>query len=232
MADAREPLGTPSTPEPKPLPAIAITDTSALLRGFLWDIPRALLGPTSTTNWWFEYGTDATFPWRTGEQTVPAFTAANVDAFVTGLNPATTYTYRLVARWNFNVWIGPSTTFTTLPAPAGGQDPPPEPDKDVDGVPDAKDNCPAVANPGQEDVDGNLVGDACDEPPAPPQAGEDANVEETEGDVLVQLPGSDQFVPIEQLVQIPLGATVDSTNGVVEIDTAQGDGDIQTIELY
>jgi hypothetical protein len=36
------------------------------------------------------------------------------------------------------------------------------PDGDGDGVPDASDNCPDTPNPGQEDIDGNTVGDACD----------------------------------------------------------------------
>ena len=44
------------------------------------------------------------------------------------------------------------------------------PDADGDGVADAVDNCPAVANPGQADSDGDGVGDACDTPDAPPDA--------------------------------------------------------------
>jgi aminopeptidase N len=36
-------------------------------------------------------------------------------------------------------------------------------DGDSDGVPNGSDNCPAVSNPAQEDTDGDLLGNACDD---------------------------------------------------------------------
>jgi len=41
------------------------------------------------------------------------------------------------------------------------------PDADRDGIADAADNCPAVANASQADSDRDGVGDACDAPPPP-----------------------------------------------------------------
>ncbi len=51
---------------------------------------------------------------------------------------------------------GPTPTATPTPGPT------PPPDTDGDGVPDASDNCPAVPNASQGDMDFDGVGDVCD----------------------------------------------------------------------
>ena len=58
-------------------------------------------------------------------------------------------------------YVGSNAAFTLVVTEASA------PDGDGDGVADADDNCPDVANPGQENTYGDSRGDACEEPPAP-----------------------------------------------------------------
>lgn len=64
-------------------------------------------------------------------------------------------------------------SFPAPPPPPVPKPPPPPPDKDKDGVPDFRDNCVSVANPDQQDIDGDGIGTACEQdkeiaPPPPP----------------------------------------------------------------
>ncbi len=50
----------------------------------------------------------------------------------------------------------------TIDAGAGGASSPGPADTDKDGIPDTNDNCATIANPGQQNVDNDALGDACD----------------------------------------------------------------------
>jgi hypothetical protein len=52
-------------------------------------------------------------------------------------------------------------------------------DVDLDGICAALDNCPATANPGQENQDGDSAGDLCDCAPADPLDGPPAEVDDS-----------------------------------------------------
>jgi len=57
----------------------------------------------------------------------------------------------------------------------GSIDVPTSPDRDGDGVPDATDNCPQIANADQHDEDGDGLGDACDPCPYLPGTADDSD---------------------------------------------------------
>jgi hypothetical protein len=123
----------------------------------------------------------------------------------------------------------PTATPTATPVP-------PPRDTDRDGIPDASDNCPEVANPDQSDDDRDKVGDACDVLPpgdAPVIAGRSAQVTAVSGEVFIKLPKGSKlrarvaqkapiagFVPIKGVATVPIGSEIDSRRGQLEIKTA------------
>ena len=112
-------------------------------------------------------------------------------------------------------------------------------DRDGDGVPDAGDNCPDAANPGQGDADADAVGDACEVLPSgntPVEAGTFATARLLSGDVFVKLPpgaaGSaftgelrvpfqdSGFLPLKGVAAVPMGSTLDTRRGEVALTAA------------
>jgi hypothetical protein len=128
----------------------------------------------------------------------------------------------------------PARTDFVIPAPPP---PPPLADRDGDGVPDATDNCPDVANSDQADSDRDGVGNACDKLPpgnVPPKPGETSVVQVVSGEVFVKLPTRQAlgfsglrapfqdsgFQPLKGAASIPLGAEVDTRKGTVKVQSA------------
>jgi hypothetical protein len=66
----------------------------------------------------------------------------------------------------------------------------------------------------------------------PPKLGLSGNVEPVSGTVRVKLPGSNVFVTLTGLRQIPFGTIIDARHGRVTVTTQAADGAIQTITFY
>jgi hypothetical protein len=140
---------------------------------------------------------------------------------------------------------GPHTLSVTGVDQWGGADPSPATrswvsgDPDGDGVLDAADNCPDVANAGQGDADGDGIGDACEVLPsgnAPLQAGVDAKVRVVSGEVFVKLPPGaaasaftaglrvpfqdSGFLPLKGIATVPMGSTIDTRKGEIALAAA------------
>jgi hypothetical protein len=66
----------------------------------------------------------------------------------------------------------------------------------------------------------------------PPVLAHTGNVAPVSGTVLVKLPGTNTFVPLSSLRQIPFGSVINATNGTVSVTTALPGGGTQTGQFF
>jgi hypothetical protein len=64
-----------------------------------------------------------------------------------------------------------------------------------------------------------------------PVPGESVVVKRVSGTVLVKVPGSDAFVPIEEATSIPVGSIIDTRDGKVELTSAKSASKTQTAKF-
>jgi WD40 repeat protein len=117
-------------------------------------------------------------------------------------------------------------------------------DRDADTIDDSRDNCPNVPNTAQADLDGDLIGDACDESNGdlPPVVAETAVARVVSGRVYIHYPRGKHatpfgtasrharaaqvkgalpgFVPLRGASTIPMGSIIDTQEGRVSLTTA------------
>lgn len=98
--------------------ASSVTETTATLGG-------TVVTYTSGTSFHFDYGTTTAYGQASNIGTVATSATVNATAGLTGLQPATTYHYRLDATNANGTTYGADSTFTTAAAPAAAPPPPP-----------------------------------------------------------------------------------------------------------
>ena len=181
---------------------VEVTSTGAVLRGNVNPNDKK-------THYRFQYGTStsygATSLWSSLPDSENWFL---VSEAITGLQPGTTYNYRVVATYSKNdedeTTYGPDRSFTTLAAPIAGEQPSSAPD-------------PVPVGPVApvETSDG-------------PKLGESVGVATRGGTVGIRRPGSDTVVPLTAGSVVPLGSVIDATQGSVALTTALPSGKTQT----
>jgi hypothetical protein len=179
--------------------AVGVTADHATLQS--WVLPL-VAGTTSAV---FEYGTTTDYgsTVAAAPKVLPK-KGAMESAVVSGLQPATTYHFRVVLTAALLRVAGPDATFTTAAAPeTKAADKPDKPDK-------ADDKSDDSSAPAPEPV----------EAPKAPVLGRSVAVGPRDGKVRVLKPHGRKFEPLAAGSNVPSGSVVDATDGTVALTSA------------
>jgi hypothetical protein len=198
-------------PEIKSTSASDITATSAVLHTTIR--PRDL-----ETTYLFEYGPTKAYGAQTPEASAGSgHTDVSLFAVATGLEPETTYHFRVVASNSKGVVHGPDKTFVTPaapPDPGGGTDPGTDPGTNPGADPGT--------DPGSDP--GLKVPAAVPEP----KLGHSVLVAPASGELTVRRPGRDSFVPLVLGSKLPVGSEIDARDGALALTAALPGGKTET----
>ncbi len=65
-----------------------------------------------------------------------------------------------------------------------------------------------------------------------PVVRQSTNLEPKTGDVLIKLPGSDEWIPVQEAVNVPIGTVIDTRTGKAQVTLANKDGSTYTSEFW
>jgi hypothetical protein len=136
-----------------------------------------------------------------------------VSYVLAGLQPSTTYHFRLVASNEKGIAYGADVAFTTAADPTGTGTSTPGPSA-PGATPSAPGSAPGVAAEGA------------------PVLGQRVNVAPATGTVLVRAPGATSAIPLSGAASIPVGAIVDTRKGAVDLTTALPGGATQSATFH
>jgi hypothetical protein len=185
-------------------PATAVGARSAVLQGTLNPNDK----PASYS---FEYGTTTAYGKGTSVTSVSKGKSdVAVSATISGLQPSTTYHFRLVASNGDGVTRGADLSFTTAADPTTPGTPSP-----TTGDPTTTPSAPSTS-----------------EAPPAPVLGQSVNVASKVGTVLVRLPGAASAAPLPAASSVPVGTIVDTRRGAVALTTALPGGATQAATVH